>query len=160
MRHQERLLGLCIFDADPDVLSIDQDALRVREYRAHQDRIGRAIDRDVGEVHRAGRRVRRVVGQLQANDGRLAAVCAFLAPAANLHDLALTDRERHIDGVLADHGGEGARFRADQRALLVGGQSDTAINRRNDARVAKVDLSLQERSLGLQDCGVSRQLLA
>ena len=97
---------------------------------------------------------------MQANDCRLSGRLRFtLHLLLDLQDLALTDREGHIDWILAHHGGEGARFRAEQRALLVGGQSDTAINRRNDARVAKVDLSLQERSLGLQGCGFRRQLL-
>src|SRR6202035_4659980 len=121
--HQHLLLRLVGLDRDPDKLSIDQSAIRIRHGRAHDYGIRRAIHRHIDKVYSTRLVVGRAVRKPYAY-GKSLLPCLARLLLLHLQELTLADGKRHIHRIAADDHGERTAVGTDDVACCQFGTPD------------------------------------
>ena len=156
LRHHQRRLRLVGFDHGRDQLPIDQQALGIGKTGPHFDRVGAGIDRHVHEVDPSGMGIAIALAELEVDREilGLAGAAAFLA---EFQDLALADREDHVDRILAHDGGQCSARGAHEVAGRNQRSSDATGDRRTDVGIAQLQFSLLQ--FGLEPVEIAPRLV-
>src|SRR6188472_730563 len=123
---------------DPHQLAVDQPTVRIWDDSAHDDGVGRTIDRHVDEIDLAHLIVDRSVGKSNLDLDVLDVGRTFTLRGPQ--EFALAHRKGHIHRILADDGGEDTAVGPDDIALGQRRAPDLPGNRRDDVGVAEIDL--------------------
>ena len=164
LRNHQRCPGCAAFDNDADKPARHERPVRIRQLRAHRDRIGGVAYLDIEKVGQSRQGINAAVGQPDVNHHMVVAVGRGRQPTLVVENVTLARLKDYINRVLADDRSEAPGCRPDKIALGEIGEADAAVNRGVDFRIGEIDFGLVERRLrnhhfGLRHAFVGRALV-